>query len=600
MAASAGGQTDRVARGGARALVVLMVALLAAAVTVPIACLVILGLQTVLGLFKGHLTTGNYMNLLTDPATRTAFVNTLIFTAGGALVSVFLGTTMAWAVTSVRISWRGLFRMMPLWVLILPPLVKDPACVILYSPDTGLVNMVLRNVFGIEHSLFNVYSMFGMIMVMGIFAAPTAYIIMLSPLESMDRSFLDASRMSGAPLRYTLRRVVLPMVRPAMLSAITLLIIVIASAFETPVIIGTPARIETFMSQLFQLVNQPINGLNVAAAQGSLYVVLTFAMVVLYMMATRNERRFVSISGKGHTHDLIETRRVRYVMTAFMAAYTVIAFLSPLAVTILTSLVPFYSAVDGNPFKHFTADNYRAVFTTDSVTSGIITSGLFGLVVAVGVVLVAGVLAYVSLKTNSRFRRVCEMIAMAPIAVPALVYSVGLLLTALSVPLLRDYLYQTKYLMFIASVIVFLPITMRVLSSALIQIQDELLEASQLSGASRLWTIRYVLAPILWPAILYAISVVFVSSYRELGAVIFLVPADTNLVPNLSFGFWVSGGYPQLSALNIVALFVPLIMIGIFVRLARLGKRAPSAEGRKLRAEKPTLKVGLLPAAEGA
>jgi ABC-type spermidine/putrescine transport system permease subunit II len=74
---------------------VIVVAVLAAAVTVPIACLVILGLQTVLGIFKGGVTVSNYTALLEDPATRTAFFNTLIFTVGGALLAVILGTIMA-------------------------------------------------------------------------------------------------------------------------------------------------------------------------------------------------------------------------------------------------------------------------------------------------------------------------------------------------------------------------------------------------------------------------------------------------------------------------------------------------------------------------
>src|ERR1700760_4476624 len=101
---------------------VIVVAVLAIAVTIPIVCLVVLGLQTVLGLFKGDLTFGNYSALWDDPATRQALYHTLIFTIGGAALAVVLGTIMAWAVTSVRIPMRSLFRVIPLCVLILPPL----------------------------------------------------------------------------------------------------------------------------------------------------------------------------------------------------------------------------------------------------------------------------------------------------------------------------------------------------------------------------------------------------------------------------------------------------------------------------------------------
>ena len=574
-------------------LVGLLMAVLAAAVTLPIAFLVVLGLQTKLGLFKGPFSFRNYGNLFSDPATRHAFLNTVIFTAGGAALAVFLGTVLAFAVASVRTPGRSVFRVLPILVLILPPLVKDPAWVILFSPRTGLVNMLFHNVFGTSHDLFNVFTMPGLIAVAGVFSAPMAYVIMLTPMEGIDRSLLDASRMSGAPLRHTLRRVVLPMVRPALLSAVTLLVIVIASSFETPVIIGTPAGITTFMSQIYQLVNSPLSGLNTAAAQGSLYVLLTGAMVVLYMMATRNERRFVAISGRGHTHELLESRPLRWGLAVFCVLYGLLGFVGPLVVTILTSLIPFYSAVNGNPFRTITFSNYRQVFTTHEVLSGIVTSTILGILVALGVVLVTGVLAIVALKTKSRFRRLAELIAMAPIAVPALVYSIGLLLTVLSVPVLVKSIYGTPYLMYVAEIIVFLPITMRTLSSALIQVQDELLEASRLSGARFGRTVRAILLPILRPAILYTASVVFVYSYRELGAIIFLVPSNTSVVPNVSFTFYVSGGYPMLSALNIVALIIPLVLICLFVGLARIGTRASSKANRVVLSAQP------IPALEG-
>src|SRR5262249_10418522 len=181
--------------------------------------------------------------------------------------------------------------------------------------------------------------------------------------------------------------------------------------------------------------------------------------------------------------------------------------------------------------------------------------------------------AVVSLKTNSRFRRACEFVAMAPIAMPALVYSVGLLLTVLSIPGLAQIAYGSKGLMYVAEIVVFIPVTMRLISSALIQVGDELIEASRLSGASTGRTVRLILAPIVRPALFYAGAVIFVLAYRELGAVVFLVANNTSIVPYVSFTFWVSGGYPMLAALNVVTLIVPLVIILIAFFFARVRTR---------------------------
>jgi iron(III) transport system permease protein len=328
-----------------------------------------------------------------------------------------------------------------------------------------------------------------------------------------------------------------------------------------------------------------------------LYLVLTTAMVVLYLFATRNERRFVSVSGRGHQHQLIEAPILRWVLAGFVGLYALFGFIAPLVITVLTSLVPFYSAVNGNPFHNFTLDNFRAVYTTPEVLKGIETSGILAFGVAVGVVFVAGLLAVVSLKTNSRFRRVCEFVAMAPIAMPALVYSVGLLLTVLSVPGLARVAYGSKGLMYVAEIVIFIPVTMRLISSALIQVGDELIEASRLSGAGMARSVRLILAPIIRPALLYAGAVVFVLAYRELGAVVFLVANNTSIVPYVSFTFWVSGGYPMLAALNVVTLIVPLVIILVAFFFARV-KTRPSITTLTPASAVPAPAVPLAPSSE--
>ena len=504
---------------------------IAAAVLVPIAILIVLSFQTVTALGRGPATLANYSELLGSGQAWKALENTLVFTVGAALLALVLGAVMAWAVTSVNLPMRQLLRILPVCVLILPPLVKDPAWIILFGRETGLDNGFAGNVRGIDHSIVNVFSMVGMISVSGVFAAPMAYSILLTPFQGIDGSQIEASRMSGARLPRTLFKIVVPTVLPALLSAGTLLVILIASSFETPILIGLPAGVNTYMGQIYESVNSPVHGFNFAAAQGSLYLVLTTLMVVLYLFATRNERRFVSVSGRGHQHKLIEAPVLRWVLAAFLGIYALFGFIAPLAITILTSIVPFYSAVSGNPFHDFTLENFRAVYTTPEVLKGIETSGVLAFCVAVGVVLVAGLLAVVSLKTRSRFRRVCEFVAMAPIAMPALVYSVGLLLTVLSVPYLARIAYGSKGLMYVAEIVVFIPVTMRLISSALIQVSDELIEASRLSGASMARSVRLILAPIIRPALLYAGAVVFVLAYRELGAVVFLVAINTSILP---------------------------------------------------------------------
>jgi len=558
-------------------LVSLFIAVVAAAVAVPVAIVVILSFQTVTTIGRGGFTLENFTTLLGDPSTWETLRNTVVFTAGGAALALFLGSLTAWALTSVNVPLRNFLSVLPVCVLILPPLVKDPAWIILFGKDTGLVNLFAHDVLGMSGSVVNVFSLLGMITVAGFFSAPTAYTILLSPLRGVDRSLLEASRMSGAKLGRTLFSVVLPLVRPALLSAVTLLVILIASGFETPVIIGLPGGIKTFIAEIFESVSSPVNGLNYAAAQATVYLLITTVLVIVYLRATRNERRFVAVGGRGHTHALIEAPVLRWVLFVFVVLYAILGFLAPLGVTILTSFLPYYSAVNGNPFHDFTLANYAAVFTTPQVRSGIITSGTLALGVTIGVIFCTTVLAVVALKTRSRFRRIAELVAMAPIATPALVYSVGLLLTVLAIPGLAKAIYGSIGVMYVAEIIVFLPIAMRLIASSVIQVQEELLEASRMSGASVLRSVVFVLIPIIRPALFYAAAVIFIEAYRQLAAIVLLVASNVSIVPYVSYTFWVSGGYPMLSALNIVTLVLPLAVAFLAFGLGNLGRRARPA-----------------------
>jgi iron(III) transport system permease protein len=545
------------------------------AVTLPILVLVALGFNSQVSIWSWQLTFDNYAELLGDPAIWRALWNTVAFTVGGAVTAVALGTLLAWGVTSVNTPGRSLLRILPVLSLILPPLVKDPAWIILFSPRTGLINMVLHSVFGVSWS-FNVFSMAGMISVAGIFTAPIAYIIMLQPFDSIDRSFLDASRMSGARLSTSVRKVVLPMILPALLSAATYVTIVLSSSFETPIIVGQPAHIPTFMSLIYDVVSSATGGLNIAAAQGSLYLILTSIMVAGYLWATRNKRRYVAITGRGHEHIVIELPGWRWLLAAILVLYSILAFVGPLLITVAVSFLPFYSATRGNPFVNFTVKNYVEVFSTPGVEAAIRTSTLIGLLVAAGAVIVAALLSYIALKSRHRYRRAADAISMAPIAVPHLVYSLGMLITVLATPGLAQVAYGTLGLMIAAEIVIFLPLAVRLLSSALIQLPDELIEAAIVSGAPPGRTIRTVVVPIILPAILYAFSVLFVLAFRELGSVVLLVAQNTIIVPYESLSFWVSGGYTMLSALNVVALLVPLILVSVLFAIRGLMRRTGS------------------------
>jgi ABC-type Fe3+ transport system permease subunit len=123
--------------------------------------------------------------------------------------------------------------------------------------------------------------------------------------------------------------------------------------------------------------------------------------------------------------------------------------------------------------------------------------------------------------------------------------------------------------MILAEVVIFLPFAVRVMSSALIQVDNSLLEAGVMSGAGRSKVTRDILLPILSPAVINALALVFVLSFRELGAVVLLVAANTVLVPTVTFDYWIAADLGAVAALNLLAFFVPALAMGVVWGLLR-------------------------------
>jgi iron(III) transport system permease protein len=556
-------------RGAGMAIVITTMAV----VIVPIGVAILMGFwSTQLGT-GGQFTFEKYAMLLTEPRMVPYLWNTLEFTAGASLIAMVLATLFAWAVTSINLPARAILRLLPIVPLLLPGLLKDPAAVQLYSPTTGLVNLAIMHVFGTTHPVFDVFTMLGMTTIAGLYVMPVPYLILLAPFSALDRTLEEASRASGAGMLRTFRKVLVPSILPALLSALTLTMILVASSFETPVIIGLPAGILTYMSVIYRaLQGAAFTDFNLAAAESSLYMALTCTLLIWYLVATNRERRFVTVSGRGYQSTLRSSPAwMRYLLASIIVLYTIVVGVIPFVLNALISLTPYYTVTAGNPFAKLTLQNYQFVFS-DNVVGAIANSLKLATAVSLASLALAGLFALIALKSRIRGRRLVEALGTIPIGIPAMVFSVSILMTFLTVPGLGA-VYGTFVPLLVAEVVVFLPFGLRVLGSALIQLDDELLEVSRVCGATRLRSTVSIVVPLLLPAIANAFAFIFVLSYRELGAAVLLVTPSTDLVPTVTFNYWTTGTPSLVAALNMVTMFVPIVPILIVFAITDPARR---------------------------
>ena len=127
--------------------------------------------------------------------------------------------------------------------------------------------------FHLDKAPFNIYSMYGMIWTSAVHLYPLVFLIMAAAFRSMDMSLEEASTMSGSGMATTFYHITLPLMRPALVSAMLIMFIRAIESFAVPAVIGIPAGIEVFTSKIYLALNKYPSDFGEA---GSLAVTLLF------------------------------------------------------------------------------------------------------------------------------------------------------------------------------------------------------------------------------------------------------------------------------------------------------------------------------------
>ena len=126
------------------------------------------------------------------------------------------------------------------------------------SPGAGFVNYWLREVlgwFGIEQfeGPLNIYSFYGLLLVYTVYQVPYAFMLITAGLRNIDPALEEASRVSGAGLLRTLRKVTLPAVMPSIAGAVLLMAWSGFGLVSIPLVIGTGANIHVLSEQIVRV-----------------------------------------------------------------------------------------------------------------------------------------------------------------------------------------------------------------------------------------------------------------------------------------------------------------------------------------------------------
>ncbi|MBW2637395.1 MAG: iron ABC transporter permease [Deltaproteobacteria bacterium] len=507
----------------------------------------------------GSFTLAKYTEAYTDPTFAGIIVNTVIFTIGSAIVATSLALFLAYLNTRTNIPLKFLFRIISIIPMMIPHILFSVSWVLLLNPSNGLINLFLRQIFSLESSPFNIYTLQGMIMVEGLLDLPIAYLILSPAMAAFDVSFEESSKVCGASNLRTLTRVTLPVLRPAILASFILVIVRSLASFAVPSVIGMPGRIYVLATHIYRIIATGFAAdYGMAAAVGMSALAASITLIYLYRYLTSESEKYVTISSRGYKPSLVDLKNAKYPLFAIVGVISFVLIVLPVLVLFYTSLVPYSMVPSAKAFSMMSWKHWAEVLRDPISLLSLKNSVFLGVVGASLGVTLSVFVAYVIVKIRTRASGVLESLSFLSFSFPGIVVGVGFMWFFVKTPL-----YATIWALLIGYIATYLPYGIRPLTSAFVQIHSHLEESSRVCGGGTFYTLRRIVLPLLIPGVVSGWILMATMFVRELTLSVVLSRPGTEVLAVQIFRFSEDGLWGQLSALGIMMIFISTTLVVI-------------------------------------
>lgn len=515
---------------------------------------------------------GTFFDVWNSRAAPRALGNTFIASLGATCISVVVGALAAGIVRLADLRGREIIAFLFLLPMLIPPQISALAWIELTGSTSPILRLVgLAPPPGRTNPL---YSMPGIIWVMGLEHAPLVMLSMLSALRGIPRDLIDAARVGGARAGHILGRIVLPLALPGLMAGAALAFVSAIGNFGVPALLGIPGRVTVLTTLIYQRLNG--FGPSVLPEVASLALVLVLLAVAgLVLRGLVMGRRGFSVDRTGSELEPFPTGRWRpiFELAAWMFALTIAVL--PLLALVSSALVPALGVELS--WATLSLENFEFVLGGSGMISrAFANSFVLAGAAALATAAVAMLLGYLVVVRRNPVARVIDRIADAPYAVPGTVLALGVIIVFLPpLPVLGFSIYGSMAIILAAYLARFLPLSLRPVIATLETLDPALDEAGRVVGAGMPRRLVGIAVPLVLPAALAGGLLVFMTAVNELTLSALLWSTGTETLGVVVFFLQYEGNSPAASALASVVVAVTITMAALLEFLAR--RFAPGA-----------------------
>ncbi|HEU0073852.1 MAG TPA: iron ABC transporter permease [Dehalococcoidia bacterium] len=446
-------------------------------------------------------------DLIFNSRTLATLVRTVQLGAAVFLLSAALSLILGWLTVRTQLPWRRFWSVVTVLPLVIPSYVGALTVIQALGPR-GLLQQSLEGI-GVDR-LPEIYGFSGAVFTLTLLTYPYLLLSIRTALWGMDPSMEESSRLLGRGPVSTFLTVTLPQLKPALAGGGLLVVLYTMSDFGAVSLL----RYDSFTSVIYAQYQLAFDR-TLAAATSLVLVVLAFSLVAAEAASRGRSRYYKSTADASRRSGLAKLGRWRWPAIALCSTVALLSLVVPLAVLVYL----FQQGVSAG-------ESFQSVWR--AAGNSLYASGL----AAVATVAAAAPIALLSVRYGGRAAWFIERASYAGFALPGIVVALALVFFGIRY---AQPLYQSMTMLVVAYVVLFLPVALGGLRTALLQVHPHLEDAARTLGKTSLQAFLSVSVPLLRPGIITSVALVFLVTMKELPATLILGPTGFSTLATVTW-----------------------------------------------------------------
>ena len=511
-------------------------------------------------------------------------LNSLIIGACVVVISVPLGSVLAWLMVRTDIPGKKVLSMLVIIPYMIPSWTKALSWLAVFRNATSGANGFLAGM-GIPIPDWLAYGPIAIILCMSMHYYAFSYIMVSGALRSINSELEEMGEIQGASKPQILRHITLPLIMPSILSAMIMTISKSIGTYGVAANLGNRIGFYTLATKMRVFIDQGPQG--VGYAMSLVLVGLAAAIIFSNQRVVGVRKSYATVGGKGGRHTLMPLGKAKKPLMAFLVVFLFLAMVMPMFVLIMET----FQVTTGNGYGLDNLTLYNWIGTVGEADKYINLPGIFrskeflsALWNTVRLTLIASIitaicgqfLGYISSRGRGKwYGNLTEQLVFVPYLMSGIAFST-MYFAMFSVPHLGGLipsLYGTFTLIVLTSVVKHFPFASKSGTANMLSISVELEEAADIAGASFWKRMASIIVPLAKNGFISGFMLTFISIAKELDLIIIMMTPTTRTMSYLAFTYSQDGYNQMADAISVVVLLFILVCYIIANRFgADIGK----------------------------